>query len=87
MHPLHPKIIRRWEIDMSASYFRLKAARLLRSASSSIQPPIEHGQLTALAHEFQRKAKAARERLAHARAAFGRRQEAERQGEYSERRE
>jgi hypothetical protein len=72
---------------MSASYFRLKAARLLRSARSSIQPQIDHERLTALAREFKKKAKAARERLAHGRAAFLKRQEAERQAQDSDRRE
>jgi hypothetical protein len=72
---------------MSASYFRLKAARLLRSARSSIQPHLDYERVTALAHRFKNKAKAARERLAHARAAFLKRQKAEQQAEYSDRRE
>ena len=72
---------------MSASYFRSKAARLLRGGRSSIQPQVDYETLIALAREFKKKAKTARERLAQGRAAFLRRQEAERQAQYSDRRE
>jgi hypothetical protein len=64
---------------MAASYLLLKAARpLARGGRSSTAPQIDGEGLTTLAGGFKKKAEAARESLAHARAAFLRRKEAER---------